>query len=329
MNMYYKKQIRHLFLFTCLFILNRAIADPGNGIVADKNGNIFYTDLSQVFKIDAQGRKIVAVPGVHTHELYMDSAGNLFGEHLWYDEAAPAKWGHYVWKLSAAGKLEKIKNDSPGFLEWYSFVRDDAGNMYYAEQNIPYNFWKIAPAGQRTLLGSLSVRHPGRLHVSKKGDLYFSNRDAVYKIPKDDTLRLFIDHISATAKTEKGENCERCIESVWTDDQDNIYVAFSADLEVIKFETEGKVRTIYRSADSWYPVGGAFAANGRLWVLEYNDQNETRCITAGEMKDFVQEVKQRSRLMGLPGKILLGAIIMLLASWFISRRKRPSGTPIS
>jgi hypothetical protein len=329
MNMYLKKQLQYLFLFIGLFIAKQINADPGNGIVADKNGNIFYTDLSQVFKIDALGKKTVVVPGVHTHELYMDGAGNLFGEHLWYNGEASNTWGHYVWKRNVDGKVVKVKNDSPGFLEWYSFVRDDSGNMYYAEQSIPYNFWKISPAGERALLGSLSIRQPGRLHISKKGDLYFSNKDAIYKIPKNDTLRLFINNLSADAKTNKGKQCERCIESTWTDSADNLYVAFSADLEVLKFDREGKAVAVHRTTGEWYPVGGTFAANGRLWVLEYNNKNETRCVPAGEMKTAVQELKQRSQLAGLPGKILLGAVIVLLAGWLISRRKRPSRTPTS
>src|SRR5512138_2369461 len=43
-----------------------AQAHPGIGIVSDSRGNVFYTDLHQVLRIDTAGRVSVAVPRVHT-----------------------------------------------------------------------------------------------------------------------------------------------------------------------------------------------------------------------------------------------------------------------
>src|SRR5262249_6723135 len=85
-----------------------ALAHPGGGIVVDGGGNIFYTDLKQVWKIAPDGRKSVAVPNVHTHELCLDSGGNLFGEHLWYEGEATNRWGHRVWRLTPEGRLENV-----------------------------------------------------------------------------------------------------------------------------------------------------------------------------------------------------------------------------
>ena len=63
-------------------------AHPGIGIVVDSRGNVFYTDLKQVWRIAPDGTRSVAVPGVHTHELYLDAQDNLFGQHLWYEGEA-------------------------------------------------------------------------------------------------------------------------------------------------------------------------------------------------------------------------------------------------
>ena len=68
-------------LFCLLPIL--AYAHPGIGIVKNSKGIIYYSDLQQVWKIE-NGLKTIAVPGVHSHELYMDSADNLYGEHVIY-----------------------------------------------------------------------------------------------------------------------------------------------------------------------------------------------------------------------------------------------------
>ncbi len=74
--------IRILFI---LFLLpSIGLAHPGVGIVKDSKGNIYYTDLKQVWKI-ANGKKTVVVPNVHTHELYFDKNDNFYGEGGYYD----------------------------------------------------------------------------------------------------------------------------------------------------------------------------------------------------------------------------------------------------
>jgi hypothetical protein len=59
-----------------------AEAHPGVGIVQDRRGNVFFTDLRQVWGITAGGRMSVWVPGVHTHELCLAAEDSLYGEHL-------------------------------------------------------------------------------------------------------------------------------------------------------------------------------------------------------------------------------------------------------
>ena len=114
-----------------LVAAGRGWAHPGWGIVVDARGNVYYTDLKQVWKIAPGGARSVVVSGVHTHELYLDAAGTLHGEHLWYD-GARQKWGHYLWELTADGKLTRHPPQS-GFRTDVSFVRDSAGTMYWYE----------------------------------------------------------------------------------------------------------------------------------------------------------------------------------------------------
>src|SRR5829696_1534278 len=107
------------FLFLISF---KMIAHPGIGIVKDSKGNIYYTDLKQVWKIASNGSKTAVVPGVHTHELYIDGQDNLYGEHLWYNGESKDTWGHYAWCLKNGGELVKEINPTEGFLTNYSFV---------------------------------------------------------------------------------------------------------------------------------------------------------------------------------------------------------------
>jgi hypothetical protein len=50
----------------------QTLAHPGVGIVHDRKGNIFYSDLKHIWKITPGGRKIIALKNVHIHELYID-----------------------------------------------------------------------------------------------------------------------------------------------------------------------------------------------------------------------------------------------------------------
>ena len=44
------------------------LAHPSIGIVRGAGGEIFYSDLEQVWRLGADGRKSIAVPRVHSHE---------------------------------------------------------------------------------------------------------------------------------------------------------------------------------------------------------------------------------------------------------------------
>lgn len=81
--------MKKLLVACCLVVAAITLtAHPGIGIVKDSKGNIFYTDLKQVWKITPDAIKTIAVKGVHTHELFIDEQDNLFGEHLWYNGEA-------------------------------------------------------------------------------------------------------------------------------------------------------------------------------------------------------------------------------------------------
>ena len=84
MKFRYSKIMKISITSILLLVTISSFAHPGIGIVMDSKGNVYYTDLTQVFKIDINGKKTVVVKNVHTHELYIDKSDNLFGEHLWY-----------------------------------------------------------------------------------------------------------------------------------------------------------------------------------------------------------------------------------------------------
>lgn len=268
-----KKLITLFWVLSFGYVL---MAHPGIGIVKDKRGNIYYTDLNQVWKIDKSGNKSVIVPNVHTHELYMDSADNLFGEHLWYNGEQSATWGHYVWCLKSDGSLVKIKRPSPGFLEDYSFVRDGEGNMYWAQR------WKISrivkktPSGSIVTLAERKFKDIRWMYATPGGILYFIDLNDLYKIDNNGKLTLLAKSLEETSAGSTDNSLKHNIFGIWPDKANNIYIAVTGGKLVKKITPGGKVSVLMRSSGGWSPVSGLFDDDNNLWLLETNKRNEIR-----------------------------------------------------
>jgi hypothetical protein len=267
---------KFILLLSLLNIGNLILSHPGIGIVKDNKGNIYYTDLQQVWKIDKSGNKTIIVPNVHTHELYMDSANNLFGEHLWYNGERLNTWGHYVWCLKHDGSFVKIKGPSPGFLEDYSFVRDNEGNMYWAQH------WKISRIFKKTIAGSVVTLAEGKfkdirwMHVTATGTLYFIDLNDLYKIDKKGKLTLVAKSLEERSEGSTDRSLKHNIFGIWTDKTNNIYIAVLGGNVVKRITADGNVSTYLRTSGGWSPVSGLFDDGGNLWLMETNVLNEIK-----------------------------------------------------
>ncbi|MGH8245607.1 MAG: hypothetical protein ACREUU_04160, partial [Gammaproteobacteria bacterium] len=146
-----------LRIIAAILVAATALAHPGVGIVVDSKQNVYYTDLSHVWRIDPQGRATKAVSNVHTHELFLDAQDVLYGEHLWYTgpQDGSGKWFYRTWKRMPAGMVLEIVPPTEGFRKDYSFVRDPQGSMYAAgadEGSPRYYIRRITPNGKSTVL---------------------------------------------------------------------------------------------------------------------------------------------------------------------------------
>ena len=132
------------------------------------------------------GTKTVVVPHVHTHELFLDAAGNLYGESLRYEGDATKRWQHYFWNRSPAGTITRIVAEHEPFHNedaHFTLVRDAAGNNYWA------NAETKAVMRNGEVLARGPFRDPRWMTVTPDGTLYFiayeaqrrGDRDALYR----------------------------------------------------------------------------------------------------------------------------------------------------
>lgn len=248
-----------------------AAAHPGIGIVMDQRGNVFYTDLTHVWKIAADGEKTIVARGVHTHELYLDAEGYLYGEHLWYEGGATNRWRHYLWRLRADGVFEKLTPDLEGFRRDHSFVRDAAGNMYWFEPGSPAAFIRRAPDGTITRLGENAAYRDVRwITATPHGDIYFTDAGALRKLVAGASV------VATLASQVRGSPAQ-WVGGVWLDSQNRVYVAVWGGREVKRYDpVTSRVEVVARSAAPWGPSGGLVAPNGDLWLLETAENNSVR-----------------------------------------------------
>jgi len=274
--------MKKLLISYFLLLISLAItAHPGIGIVKDSKGNIYYTDLKQVWKISLDGNKSAVVPGVHTHELYIDEQDNLYGEHLWYNGESKDTWGHYTWCLKNNGELVKEIKPTQGFLTNYSFVRDSAGNMYWVERFTTSRIMKKNKSGEITKITEGKFGFIGWLFAAKNGTLYFTENNKLHKLSPDrksDSYRIetLAENLGSRSADFNVMGRNYTSYGIWTDAAENIYLAMIDSKKVIRIGADGKPETILGTNSLWLVCSGIFDDNGNLWVLENSPTNDVR-----------------------------------------------------
>ena len=267
-----------LVLFVSLLTVHVVAAHPGIGIVMDSKGNVYYTDLVHVWKISPDGAVSIAVKEVHTHELYLDEEGNLFGEHVWYEGEATDKWGHYIWCLTSTGELTYAKAATEGFPSNNTLVRDARGNTYWAEKTADHEQLNRTSAKGRKLV---HTRHRFRdirwMHIpGNSQDLYVIDYLTLKKVTPNGQVVVVADQLKDDQPPFESVGDHHYLMGIWTDDQQGVYVAVFGGQQVKRIAPDGQVETIFRSESAWSPCGGLVAPDGSLWILEFSADNQTR-----------------------------------------------------
>ncbi|HEY0144375.1 MAG TPA: hypothetical protein VGF48_26060 [Thermoanaerobaculia bacterium] len=249
------------YLIAVAFAALPLVAHPPVSVVVDARGNVYYSDLEQVWRFAPDGARTVVVPNVHTHELYMDAAGNLFGEQSTYERQ---KWAHSVWKRSPDGRITQVIPRRDGFLTNYSFVRDASGTMYFANLERT-EVRKRAPDGRISTIAR-GFRDIRWMHATPRGTLFFVDNGAVHRIAGG--------KVSTLARNLGARR--HALMGLWTDSAENLYVADHANRVVKRITPRGEVTIVARSVFPWSVAGGGFGRRGELILLEVSDTNQVR-----------------------------------------------------
>jgi hypothetical protein len=270
-----------------LFLSSGAQAHPATGIVVDRNGNVYFSDLETIWKVDTNGKLSVfraAEGGRHVHELFMDQHDNIYGGDISYNPSTKT-WPSAVWKMTPQGQftwlLEPTEHPPRGMSIW----RDRDGNTYWIDQNNHTKTQTLllrrTPDGNViTFAGGAYGHADGKGTAARFGSvwgmffadddtIYLSDGNAVRKVLKDGTVSTVAKGLDFRTKDDDptflaayGSLAGLCV-----DTEGNVFVAHAGNRRLLKIDTRGQVSVIVRTEAPFFPTG--VASDGRnLYVLE-------------------------------------------------------------
>ncbi len=295
-----------------------ADAHPSWGLVVDRQGRIYFGDVdsNSVWRTSPGGPVAQVVAGKHSHELFMDENGNLYGEHVYYD-AANDKWIRSLWKLTEQGQMEELLAPTADVPRGIGLLMDKLGNHYgfaiSADGNQEYVLVKKAPDGSlANLAGSQSGYADGKGSEAKfkavqakvfgpDGAIYITDGACVRRIAMDGQVTT--PGGNPLGAVEQGEHPR--LLGLTVDPSGNIYVAdYEAHL-IRRISPDGSVTTAFESGSLWSPSGIVMVGDA-LYVLEHRPESVTGFLMASTGP------KARIRILEPGGKVRTAAT---LGSW--------------
>ena len=277
----YRKRFSRIFIWLGLTTAAcdlPAMAHPPVSLVMDSRGNIFYSDLKNVWMIQPDGSKTIAVANVHTHELWLSAEDVLFGEDV---TNSGDNYRHRVWKRHPDGRIEDEipwRSGHPTELADYAFARDAELLSYilrHADKKIDVR------DEQGKLLRSIGYGQfegfPHWLMALPDGTAYFTVGDALLKIaPNAKAVSKVADGLVERSLPFAFVHDRHALMGLWPGKAGEVYVAVYRGQVVKKITADGQVSAVVRSKGMWSPAGGLLADDGALWILEFSSSNKTR-----------------------------------------------------
>ena len=306
-------------LTSLFFILSIYIyAHPGIGLIYDGDQTIYYTDLAQVWRLNIiSGEKDIAVADVHTHELFLDSTGALYGEHYWYDKSEQV-FKHRIWKLDTQGRVTQLGEVKNGENTEFGFVRDRDFRMY---QILYENGTHIITRSDSTAQISLhkgEFKDPRWPYLSEDASLYFTDKDILFRLG-DGGIEPLASGLISSRIPFAIQDKKHSLFGIWTDQDKNVYVAVYRGRVVRRIEEGGLVNTPIKTDFFWSPLNGVFDKNGDLWLLEGSliGQVRTRKVDPDTMLDEASFAVENIVLLLL----LIATIVGFRLLWQLKNKK--------
>jgi sugar lactone lactonase YvrE len=314
--------------------------DEGWGLVVDRQGDVFFTDVPSgtVWKITPRGDREKVAIDKHSRALVLGEDGRLYGT-----EPAPLA---ALWTVDREGGLSYVLSPNTNLpLDLQSFTLDRQGALYSASQGSgTVLLQRRTPAGKiETVAGG------GRGHADGRGAAArFSEIDGMVWGPGG---QLYVAD-GPYVRTVDGDGAVKTLgggpvtEEKWEEDLLGLAVApdgtvYAADFgrrRVLQIPPGGKARTLLKAGRYWSPAGVALAGNelyllehpGGLWSMvgdlgvgPYARVRRLPLNAPRGQADVLATLWGRNTIAGLGG---LAAVLLLLTLLWRRRRRSRFGS---
>ena len=271
-------QVGAFLLVAVLATVSRVTAHPSAVLVLDSRGNVYFSDLTNVWVLRPDGSIEIAVPRVHTHELWLGPADTLYGEDV---TNVGEEYRHRVWKLAPDGELsDEIpwRDGFPDDFHDYGFHGDSAGLTYVLRRServvdvldqAGVLVRTISLAGLKGLVHWLTVSPGGRMHVAVGADL-------LTVAPGGTEAELVAAGLVERTDEFNWVHDRHALMGMWPDSAGNVYVSVFSGQVLKRVSPSGQVSVVTRTQGDWSPVGGMVSDDGAVWILEWSGSNEVR-----------------------------------------------------
>jgi len=272
-----------------LILTTAALGHPATGIVVDRKGQVYFSDLETIWKLDPNRKLSVFRPGVsgrHVHELTIDDQDNIYGEDVSY-EAATKKWISDVWKMTPEGALTYIvapTTDPPRALTMW---RDLDGNTYFIDQNNHLKqrtllLRRTADGKVTTFAGGAYGHRDGKgtdaqfssvggLAFGADGSLYLTDGVSLRKVTMDGTVTTVATNLNVRTSEDKPvlfEGLYGSLAGLSVNRNGVVYLADAGNRRLLKINPDGNVEVALRADPPFFPNGAFAVPSGDVYVLE-------------------------------------------------------------
>jgi hypothetical protein len=271
-------------ILTLLLSASSVSAHPAWGIVADRSGNVVFSDLETIWRIDPHGKLAVLRPGVsgrHVHDITIDAGGNIYGADLTYLGESQG-YRNALWRMAPSGQLTWLVPAVETLPRGAGVWRDRAGNTYAVEEDNHTRRTTLlvrrTPAGAVVVFAGGRYGHadgPGTQAFGPDGSLYLADNTSVRKV----TPQGMVTTLAAGLDKPSGANALdfAALMGIAVAPNGDAYVADFRNRRILRIR-QGAVTTVARAEPPWSPTGVAVGPNGELYLLEYGFRPPGTCL---------------------------------------------------
>ena len=268
-----------LILFAqCLFCAEDVLAHEGWGIVVDRKGQIYFSDIptNTIWRIAREGKLEAFLRNKHSHALVLGEDGSIYGTQEHHAAAIGS-----VWRIDPDGSVSNFFTPSPDSpLNLHPFTIDREGNIYstnsisFPNQSDKTTLLKATPDGGVTVLaGGIRGRRDGRggeaqfsgidgMAWVSDGSLYVTDGVYVRRVTRDGVVTTL--GRGALTNPSYGED----LMGLAVSPSGSVYVADYSQRRLLLLTPDGNVRTVLETGLFWSPTG-VVAVGEDLYVLEH------------------------------------------------------------